>query len=81
VNWPAIIARCISCSAVSGLAAVQWLVTTPGVITFLEYRTLLLVGAVGLTVTLSASWVSNAPKHPDRYTDREEQRVIRPPWS
>ncbi len=81
MNWPAIIARCISCTAVFALAAVQWTITTPGVITFLEYRTLLLVGAVALVVTLSATWVSSAPKRPNRSTDRDEQRVIRPPWS
>lgn len=81
MNRPAIVARCVSVAAVAGVSTVQWVVTTPGLITFVEWRALLLLGGVALIVTLSASWVSRGTHDRDTYTHREERRVIRPPWS
>lgn len=37
--------------------AVQWFQTSPGVITFLEWRTFLLVTGVGAIVALPLAWV------------------------
>lgn len=81
MNRPAIAARCISVLLVAGVSSVQWLVTTPGTITFVEWRVILLLGGVALIVTLSAGWVGRGTPDRDTYTDREEQRPIRPPWS
>lgn len=81
MNRPAVAARCISLATVAGVSFVQWRITTPGTITFVEWRAILLLGGVALIVTLSATWVSRGTPERDTYTDREEQRPIRPPWT
>ena len=58
MNWRAIAYRTVSLGVVIGLAATYWLVTSPGVLTFTEWRVLLLVGGICLIITLSATWVS-----------------------
>jgi hypothetical protein len=81
VNRSAVVARCISVGATAGLGYAQWRITTPGAITFTEWRVMLLTGGVALIVTLSASWVSRGAPDRDTYTDRENDRPIRPPWA
>ncbi len=41
------------------VTAVQWWVTSPGVVTDLEFRTLLLVSAPALAAILSLAWVES----------------------
>lgn len=43
------------------LGVVQWLVTTPGIITYAEFRLMILAGTVALIVVLSARWVDEGP--------------------
>lgn len=81
MNRRAIAARCISVALVAAIAGVQWLLTSPEMITYGEFRLLTLVAAVALIVTLCSGWVLADHADGDTYTDREEQRPIRPPWA
>lgn len=85
MNWRTLIARGMSLGIVGGLAYIQWQITTPGVITFIEWRAILWAGAISLIVTLCATWVSQGrppiDTSPDTYTERNNRRSIRPPWS
>jgi hypothetical protein len=50
------------------VAAVQWFVTSPGGVTYGEFRLMLLAAVPAATVVLSAYWVS------DGRTNREDWR-------
>lgn len=76
--WRVLIARGASLGLVAGTSFIQWRITTPGVITFIEWRAMLWLGAVCLVVTLCASWVGDGRSPVDT---RDEPRFIRPPWS
>jgi hypothetical protein len=45
--------------SIAGLSAVQWTVTSPGVLTEVEWHTLLLCSVPALVVVLSAYWVDD----------------------
>lgn len=77
----------VACSAgvVTGLSYAQWLITSPGYISDTEWRLLLLVAGPCMVVILCAYWVGNGrppvDTRRDTYTESENRRVIRPPWS
>lgn len=77
-------AALFAAGAVTAIAWVSWAVTSPGVITDVEFHLALLVGGVALTVTLCAVWVGNG--HPpvdtrrDAYTRGDNRRDLRDFW-
>ena len=85
MNWRTTITRAGAVGATGGLAYAQWRITTPGTITFTEWRVALLVAGIGLIVVLTAAWVDNGrpsvDTDRDTYTQRDNPQVIRPPWS
>jgi hypothetical protein len=44
---------------IAGVSAVQWLLTSPGQITYGECRLLILAGIPALVTILSAYWINN----------------------
>jgi hypothetical protein len=58
VSRPAV-AVLVSVAFVSGVSAVQWLITSPGQITYGECRLLILAGIPALVTILSAYWIDN----------------------
>jgi hypothetical protein len=59
VSRPAV-AVLVSVVFVLAVSAVQWLVTSPGRITYGECRLLILAGVPALVTTLSAAWIDDA---------------------
>lgn len=51
------VAILVALAAFVALAAAQWTLTSPGVITYGEVRLLTLAAVPALTITLSAYWV------------------------
>lgn len=81
MNGRAVVARCISLVVVAVVNGVQWEFTSPGRVTYGEFRLITLVAAMALIVTLCSGWVFTDHEPSDTYTDRDDQRPIRPPWS
>lgn len=85
MNWRAVAARAFAVGTAAGTVWSTWWVSTPGVITDNEFKLTLLVGAPCLIVTLCAEWVGNGrppiDTRRDTYTQSENRRAIRPPWS
>jgi hypothetical protein len=65
VTTPAGIATGLAVVAAVALFAVQMTLTTPGLITFTEWRVALLVNGIAMVVVLSAQWVAAAPRRDD----------------
>jgi hypothetical protein len=62
---PAAAATGIAVLSAVALFAAQMTLTTPGLITFTEWRVALLVNGVAMVVVLSARWVAAAPRRDD----------------
>lgn len=59
-------AEALACAVPVTALAVQWFQTSPGVVTFLEWRTFLLTSGVAAIVALSLAWVPADRKPFDR---------------
>jgi hypothetical protein len=68
IGWRYIVATWGPMAVVDAVCGVQWLVTSPGEFTFVEFRLALLVAVPCLVTTLSAWWVNAGPRviDPDR---------------
>jgi hypothetical protein len=65
------VAILLSLVGTSALWSVQLFVTSPGEITFTEFRLSLLLGGPSIIVTLTAYWVDAGKGQVDRRTDRD----------
>jgi hypothetical protein len=50
-------------SALAAVSAVQWWVTSPGVITYAEMRLIVLAGIPAMVTVISARWVENGRRN------------------